>query len=221
MLIVELSMGIASFRENPALGPTAHTLKTLGAKDTELMRPPHWELWRFITPIFLNVGLVPLLFNLFFQLRFAIQMEKKWRLLKFIAIYVIGGVAGILASAVILPDLLSAGAGAALLSVLGAGLAEIVMRWHTLDPVGRRLNLISHGLVIGIIVLFSLLAGPTGASIDWPSYLGGLLMGLLIGGTLFGRHFRDGTGVLVIVLSSGCAVVLYFIIFIALFYILA
>jgi len=115
---------------------------------------------------------------------------------------------------------LSAGAGAALLSVLGAGLAEILMRWHLLDPVSRRMNLISMGVIIGVILLFSVIAGPSGSSIDWPSYLGGLIVGLLMGGTLFGRYFSNGTGVLLIVLCSGCAVVLYFFVGFTLFFLL-
>src|SRR5688572_2183995 len=54
-------------QENPLLGPTEEVLDKLGAKDADLILNQH-EWWRFITPIFLHVGVFHLLANLFFQL---------------------------------------------------------------------------------------------------------------------------------------------------------
>ncbi len=66
------------------------TLLKLGAKDGHLIRYD-LELWRFITPIFLHAGIIHLLFNLLFQLRFGLFMERRWGLLCFVLIYFISG----------------------------------------------------------------------------------------------------------------------------------
>ena len=69
MFVVALGLdGFAPASENWLLGPTTESLVTLGAKDPGEMRY-NYEVWRYITPIFLHAGVIQLVVNIFGQLR--------------------------------------------------------------------------------------------------------------------------------------------------------
>jgi rhomboid protease GluP len=61
---------------NPWFGPSTDTLLDAGAKYAPYIYAGEW--WRFVTPIFLHVGLIHIALNLSMQLRVGLQLEKSY-----------------------------------------------------------------------------------------------------------------------------------------------
>lgn len=55
-----------------------------------------YQVFRFITPIFLHAGFLHIIFNLWAQLRFGLYLEREWGILRTIVIYFVSGIAGML-----------------------------------------------------------------------------------------------------------------------------
>lgn len=213
MLIISLGLGgFASPNVNPMLGPPASTLIELGAKDSPLMH--QGQVWRFVTPIFLHAGIIHITINVFAQMRFGLPMERKWGLIKFIAVYFISGIGGVLMSCLLLPNTISVGASGAIMGLIGCFLGEILMTWMKTDQRTRRLNLIQVSLIIIIIMLISF-----APFIDIAAHFGGLLTGFLMGLAYFSREshlvlFRRFASII-----SECLLLAFFIIGFTIFYI--
>jgi membrane associated rhomboid family serine protease len=188
MLIVALGMGgVVSPSENPSIGPGGSTLDDLGAKDGPKITD-HFQFWRFITPIFLHAGIIHLLFNLFFQLRFALFLERQWGLVCFVVIYFVAGIGGNLLSAVIFYHGISVGASTALMGVLGAHCAQLLLQWKTLDPALRRTTVYPTLLMIVFILVFSWLGSKF---IDGAGHTGGLICGFLLGALFLSHNWHE------------------------------
>ncbi|KAL6070212.1 Rho1-Guanine Exchange Factor-like protein [Balamuthia mandrillaris] len=180
MLVEALAMGgFAPLHENPMIGPPTDTLVKLGAKDVDLIKEDY-QVWRFITPVFLHAGIIHLFFNLLFQLRFGLLMEREWGVLRFFALYTVSAVGGNLMSCLLRPGSISVGASTALMGLLGGNLTKIVLEWHNLDPRIRKTNLIMAILPIVVIMLISAVS-----IIDAAGHFGGLVVGAIMGGVLF------------------------------------
>ncbi|KAL6070213.1 Rho1-Guanine Exchange Factor-like protein, variant 2 [Balamuthia mandrillaris] len=116
MLVEALAMGgFAPLHENPMIGPPTDTLVKLGAKDVDLIKEDY-QVWRFITPVFLHAGIIHLFFNLLFQLRFGLLMEREWGVLRFFALYTVSAVGGNLMSCLLRPGSISVGASTGCIS---------------------------------------------------------------------------------------------------------
>lgn len=84
------------------------------------------QWWRFFTPMFLHVGIIHLVFNLWFQVFTAAPMERYIGISRILSqrkgtikmgiLYILSGIGGNLASAIFLPHLLSVGASGTHLS---------------------------------------------------------------------------------------------------------
>lgn len=119
LIVVNTIMFIlVSIDSGSLMQPGADTLLKWGAKDNILLA--QGEFWRLITPIFLHIGLIHYLFNnwaiyvLGYQIEFL--LKPKW----FLALYIIAGLFGNIASALFSLGI-SAGASSSLFGLLGAG----------------------------------------------------------------------------------------------------
>ena len=134
------------------------------------------EYWRLFTAMFLHVGLTHLLFNGFGLLIFGQLVERIYGPYRFIAIYVLAGLTGSVASYLFNTDVIGAGASGALFGILGALGAFFAARRDLLGEVGQQ-NLIGIAVLAGINLVF----GFSTSGIDNFAHMGGLVGGVVLG----------------------------------------
>jgi membrane associated rhomboid family serine protease len=175
MLIYEIiyNKGIEPFAENPWLGPSLETLIDLGAKYAPKIKDDG-EWWRFITPIFLHVGIFHLIMNLIGQLRVGKGLEEQYGTFRIIPVYCLSGIFGNLTSAIFLPAQVQVGASGALFGFLGVLLSDLIQNWSLLkNPL---LNLC--GLIVSIVIALAIGLLP---GVDNFAHIGGFIMGIITG----------------------------------------
>lgn len=133
------------------------------------------QAWRLITPIFVHVGFVHLLFNSYAIYAIAPQIERVFGTARFVCIYVLSGLAGVLLSFAFNPHL-SAGASGAIFGLIGTQAVFLYRYRRVFGGQGQRLfqNTLS-------VIVFNLVMTFTITGIDIWGHLGGLLAGLALG----------------------------------------
>jgi len=177
MTYVLILVNIAVFLWEQVNGGSTNTatLVKLGAKVNELIYEGEW--WRFITPMFLHIGLIHLALNSLALYYLGIAVEQIFGRLRFSVIYLFAGIAGVIAS-FLFNSGLSAGASGAIYGCFGA-----LLYFGTSYPkLFFRTMGINLFVVLGINLLFSF----TGPGIDSAGHIGGLLGGFLAAGIV---HF--------------------------------
>jgi len=213
MFIAELGVGgFAPVSVNPMLGPPTSAMVELGAKDSYLERHKY-QVFRFLTPIFLHAGFVHILFNLYAQLRFVLYLERQWGIKIIMTIYFIAGIAGNLFSSLVQPYKVSVGASGAIMGVMGGQLAQVLLNGDTVPPEQRKITLGSLVFFIVITMLFS-----TAPDIDWSAHLGGVLFGFSTAAVIFGRQSSNGRIRKIVPLIAMLSLVVFFVVGFALFY---
>lgn len=154
-------------------GPSAAALRGMGGKWEPWIRNRH-EVWRLITPIFLHAGVLHLLSNLLFQIRFGYTLERRWQWWRFFLVYLLTGISASLWSAVLSPKNVSVGASGALFGLVGADITYVAYNYQYIPHAKREL------IFIAIITLVTFLFG-IGSSVDNYAHLGGLISGLGLG----------------------------------------
>lgn len=148
-------------------------LLRFGAKFNYLIAEGQW--WRLLTPVFLHIGVVHLLFNEYALWIFGREVERLFGSLRFLVIYILAGLFGSLASFAFSPAL-SAGASGAIFGIIGALAAFFLRNRARFGEMGRR-QLSGLIAVIGL----NLFLGFTIAGIDNFGHIGGLVGGFLLG----------------------------------------
>jgi rhomboid protease GluP len=162
-------------------------LTYLGVKDNaSILRG---EVWRFITPIFLHANLGHIGVNSYSLWIVGPPVERSFGYFRFLAIYLLSGIAGVVASFLFSPAL-SLGASGAIFGLVGALIPLMIRNQDILANIGQRIR--SLALVIGVNLLFGLAPG-----IDNWGHIGGLLGGLTLGWFTAPRYAvrRDMMGV--------------------------
>jgi rhomboid protease GluP len=158
-------------------------LVRLGAKVTPLI--VQGEYWRLFTSTFLHIGLVHLAFNGYALLLLGTELERLFAWPRFLAIYLLSGLFGSLASYA-LSDTISAGASGAIFGLIGALAAFFALHRDRLGAWGRA----RLGNTVFLIAI-NLFLGFTQPGIDNLGHLGGLLAGLGLGWALAPRYELD------------------------------
>ena len=156
------------------LGIQTDTLWKLGAKDSYKMF--HGQIYRFVTPMILHVGFLHILQNTIFQLIIGSFFEIIVGPLKFLAIYVVSGLGGILMTWLI-NDKISVGASTALFGVTGGLLAFIIVNWLALESL-KEIRWCLLWFVIIIIVINVIFGLAETSNVDNFGHLGGFVTGL-------------------------------------------
>ena len=144
----------------------------------------HGEWWRMITAAFLHYGPFHLLLNMLALWWFGSALERRIGSGRFLALYLVSGVAGSAGALLLDPTTPTVGASGAIFGILGAGL---IMEQFQRDYVfgGSALGMI----VLNLVFTFSI------ANISIGGHIGGLIGGALatLGLSRFGRaHIAYG-----------------------------
>ncbi|WP_462412519.1 rhomboid family intramembrane serine protease [Neobacillus sp. Marseille-QA0830] len=157
------------------------TLIKYGAKVNELI--DEGEYWRFITPVFVHIGLLHLFMNTLSLYYLGTVVERIYGKVRFLLIYLFAGFTGVIASFIFSPNL-SAGASGAIFGCFGALLY--------FGATHRELFFRTMGLNIIIVLVLNLVFGFTTSGIDNAGHLGGLIGGFLAGGIVYFPKKRKG-----------------------------
>lgn len=134
------------------------------------------EYWRLITPLFLHIGVMHILFNMYALLILGGIAEQIYGPTRYFYLYLICGVGGTLASAEF-SKAVSAGASGAIFGL--AGIALVVGYRHRERISASFKKVVGQGIIP--FVLFNLGYGLFNKGIDNYAHVGGLLSGALLG----------------------------------------
>ncbi len=155
--------------------PTAPELLRWGANFGP--RTANGEWWRLLTCIFVHIGIVHFLLNMWVLAVAGPLVERMVGNVGFLLLYLVAGLCGSLASLLWNPLLVSAGASGALFGLFGALLA-LLLREHGSIPPTALTQLRNSGL--GFLA-YNLIFGMMSPNIDNAAHVGGLVGGFLCG----------------------------------------
>ena len=146
------------------------TLVYFGANNAELVRSG--EFYRLITAIFLHIGVIHLLFNMYALYIIGPQLESFYGKAKFLTIYLVSGIIGNLLANIFEVNTLGAGASGAIFGLFGA---LLYFGYHYRVYLGS----VIRTQILPVIIL-NLLIGFTTPAISSSAHIGGLIGGILI-----------------------------------------
>ena len=182
-------------------------LAAYGAKLNYLINAPHYQWWRFITPMFVHVNLPHLLVNMYSLWIVGPYVEKLYGSAKFIVFWVLTGIAGVVGSYLSVQpglarggfgrflfktaDIPSAGASGALFGLVGV-LFIFGIKFRRELPEGFRR---AFGTGMLPIIIINLFIGYIGRGfIDNAAHLGGLLSGAALAAVVQYRRVGERRG---------------------------
>lgn len=179
---VLLASIVAVFIAETLAGGSTQTdvLIRLGAKFNPLITTGQY--WRLFTCMFLHIGVLHLAFNGYALFAIGTDLERILGWGRFVAIYVLSGMLGSLASYALSPHL-AAGASGAIFGLIGALAAFFLLHRERLGTWGR-----SRLANIAFLIALNLLWGLTQQGIDNYAHLGGLISGFGLGWALAPRY---------------------------------
>ena len=154
------------------------TLMAFGVKSNAAIAQGQW--WRFVTPIFIHIGLLHLFFNSYALWIVGPQVEKLYGSARFVILYVLTGVAGVYGSYSYHPDTIWAGASGAIFGLFGVLLVFGIRHRDAIPPFFKR----SVGTGVLPVIVINLIIGFTIPAIDNSAHIGGLLAGAVLAALL-------------------------------------
>jgi rhomboid protease GluP len=182
---VLLGIIVVVFLIETAAGGSTNTevLVRLGANVTALVAAG--EYWRLFTSMFLHIGAMHLFFNGYALVVVGTEVERIFGSPRFLAIYLLSGLFGSLASYAFSFSV-SAGASGAIFGLIGALTAFFMLHRQRLGKWGQR-----RLANIAFLIAINLFLGFTQPGIDNMAHLGGLLSGFVLGWALAPRYDLD------------------------------
>lgn len=149
----------------------SHTLVRFGA-----LFPPFVlefnEYYRFITSIFIHIGIMHLFFNSYALYIFGRQIEGVMGHVKYLMFFLLSGIGGNIVTYFFNFDSISAGASGSLFGILGAFVYLIQHHGNMITPEGRK----SIFKLLGINLALTLIS----PNISTTAHFGGLIIGYLL-----------------------------------------
>lgn len=174
------------WKENPMLGPRVAAILKWGGLESNLV-VKHKEGWRLASAIALNGGVLQLVFNLIVLLIVGTRMEFTFWFIRVSMVYAISGFGGSVLSALFIQNQVFAGAGGAIMGLIGAGLADMILNWRVTER--KIMKLIDLTIFALISLGFGLMP-----QVDNFANVGGFGTGFLLGLVLLKRPqmgFKD------------------------------
>src|SRR5215831_860136 len=163
-IVVFLLMAFGSMSEQ--------TLMAFGVKANSAIARGQW--WRFVTPVFIHIGWLHLIFNSYALWIVGPQVEKLYGSARFVILYVITGVAGVFGSYIYHPLSISAGASGAIFGLFGVLLVFGIRYRNAIPPFFKRA--VGTG-VLPVIVVNLIIGFSMSGLVDNAAHLGGLIAG--------------------------------------------
>jgi len=157
--------------------PDIESMLAWGANYRSMTLEGQW--WRLLTSCFLHFGIIHLLFNMYALVYIGLILELRMGSVRFLAAYLLTGIASSIASLYWNDLTVSAGASGAIFGMYGVFLAMLTT--NLIDKAARQAFLTS----IIVFVVYNLLGGLRDNNIDNSAHIGGLLSGLLMGYTFY------------------------------------
>jgi len=154
------------------MAPDRESLIAWGANFRPITLAGEW--WRLLTSCFLHIGVIHLLMNLYALVYIGIQLEPHLGKTRFLAAYLLTGIAGSANSLYWHEFTVSAGASGAIFGMYGVFLAMLTT--NLIEKTARQAMLTSIAIFVG----YNLLNGARGG-IDNAAHIGGLISGIVIG----------------------------------------
>ena len=150
------------------------TLMAFGVKSNAEIAQGQW--WRFVTPIFIHIGLLHLFFNSYALWIVGPQVEKLYGGARFVLLYMLTGIAGVYGSYSYHPNTISAGASGAIFGLFGVLLVFGLRYRNSIPPFFKR----AVGTGVLPVIVINLIIGFTIPMIDNSAHIGGLLAGAVL-----------------------------------------
>jgi len=150
------------------------------------------EYHRLITPIFLHIGFMHLVFNTLSMVLFGMRAERYFGHVKFLIIYLASGIAGNLAMALANEHSLGAGASGSLYGMMGALLAFTLLRKQHVE--NFRAGILGMMIAVGILMGFTMNQIPDMPNVGNAAHIGGLVVGVGLGYLLSGKGMPAKAG---------------------------
>jgi rhomboid protease GluP len=182
LLAINILMYVVTTLLAQAVGFT-NALFILGAKQNQAIDAGQW--WRLLTPMVLHGGLAHLMFNTWALYILGTEAERIYGSIRFLAIYLVAGLAGSIASYVFNPGALSVGASGAIFGLLGALAAFAYVARSLIGKEASKMQLGQIVTLAGINLMFGFLPG---TNIDNAAHIGGLVVGVICGVILAPRY---------------------------------
>jgi membrane associated rhomboid family serine protease len=128
----------------------------------------HGQWWRIVTGGFLHENLLHIGFNMYVLYAIGSHVEQYLGRVRFLALYLVAGLAGSAGALVLTPLAVTVGASGAIFGILGAWL---IIEWQT---TGRLAGNAMTWIVINLVLSFAI------ANISIGGHIGGLIGGILI-----------------------------------------
>lgn len=148
------------------------------------------EYYRLVTCIFLHFGIDHLFYNMLLLIFLGDSLEQIVGKLRYLAIYLLGGVAGNIVSVWVSAGTenyaVSAGASGAIFAVVGA------LLWIVIRNGGRLKGYSSQRLFL--MAAFTIVNGLTTTGVDNMAHIGGLAAGFLLGMLLYRKKAEEDFG---------------------------
>src|SRR5436189_3428681 len=172
-----------------ARGSSNETLMAFGVKANGEIARGQW--WRFVTPIFIHIGMLHLIFNSYALWIVGPQVEKLYGPARFVILYVLTGIAGVYGSYRYHPDDPSAGASGAIFGLFGVLLVFGIRYRHSIPPAFKR----AVGTGVLPVIVLNLIIGFTVKVVDNSAHIGGLLAGAALAALVpFQKPGEDTSG---------------------------
>ncbi|WP_374703421.1 rhomboid family intramembrane serine protease [Bacillus sp. Marseille-P3661] len=172
------------------------TLIRFGAKFNPAIYDGEW--WRFITPVFLHIGIFHLFMNTVALYYLGVSVERIYGTWRFFLVYLISGIVGVIASFAF-TNQVSAGASGAIFGCFGALLYFGVVH--------RSLFFRTMGMNVIFVVILNLVIGFAVPMVDNSAHIGGLVAGFLASAFVHLPNHkvikRQLVGIVFLVLLSG------------------
>lgn len=140
-----------------------------------------WEVWRFLTYMFVHSGYFHIIFNLLIQLLLGIPLELVHRWWRMLLIYLSGVIAGSLATSISDPNVYLAGASGGVYAIIAAHLANVIFNWSEMEFPALRLIafILLAGMDTGVAVYYRYVEVDT--QVGYAAHAAGALVGFLLG----------------------------------------